>query len=146
MVRKCFIREDCECCLDDKMTRLPFPKQAGEQSKVTLDLVHTDLCGALRSIYQDRIQEFVHMGETCFGSTPAIIRLDLGEEYKSKWLGRVYREKRNTFQYTAANIPQQNGIAEHKNRTLVKVARCMLLDAGKEIRFRAEAINFVIFL
>nr|GFA49627.1 putative ribonuclease H-like domain-containing protein [Tanacetum cinerariifolium] len=37
--------------------------------------------------------------------------------------------------------PQQNGIAERKNRTLIEVARTMLVDSLLPILFWAEAIN-----
>lgn len=45
------------------------------------------------------------------------------------------------MQYTAPYTPQQNGVAERKNRTLIEMARCMLLDADLPYTFWAEAVN-----
>nr|GFB40294.1 hypothetical protein [Tanacetum cinerariifolium] len=37
--------------------------------------------------------------------------------------------------------PQQNGVAERRNRTLIKAARTMLADAKLPVTFWAEAVN-----
>lgn len=94
----------------------------------------------------EKIQEFVQMAETRFGRPPAIIRSDSGGEYKSKKLGRYYRSKGITPQYTAAYSPQQNGMAERNNRTLVEMARCMLIEAKMDVLYWAEAINTVAYI
>nr|GEZ81594.1 putative ribonuclease H-like domain-containing protein [Tanacetum cinerariifolium] len=44
-------------------------------------------------------------------------------------------------EYNVARTPQQNGIAERKNRTLIKAARTMLTDSLLLIPFWAEAVN-----
>lgn len=46
-------------------------------------------------------------------------------------------KRRLTTTYT----PQQNGTAERKNRTLVEMARCMLIESGLPPCFWAEAIS-----
>lgn len=71
----------------------------------------------------EKIQEFVQMAETRFGKTPAIIRSDSGGEYKSKHLGRFYRNKGITPQYTQQHtVPSkmalQNGKTEHSLKWL----------------------------
>ncbi|KAI3717452.1 hypothetical protein L1987_69082 [Smallanthus sonchifolius] len=43
--------------------------------------------------------------------------------------------------YSAARTPQQNGVAERKNKTLIEVSRTMLVDSKLPIIFWAEAIN-----
>lgn len=94
----------------------------------------------------DRIEEYVEMVHTRFGKYPTAIRSDQGGEYKSKRLGRFYRSKGITPQFTAAYTPQQNGVAERKNRSLVEMGRCMLLDSGMGYRYWAEAINTAAYL
>lgn len=42
--------------------------------------------------------------------------------------------------------PQQNGVAERINRTLVKRGRCLLIDAELEKRFWAEAVNMAAYV
>lgn len=44
------------------------------------------------------------------------------------------------------HTPQQNGVAERANRTLVEMARSMLLHAGLDERFWAEAIKTASYL
>lgn len=39
------------------------------------------------------------------------------------------------------NTPQQNGVAERMNRTLLERARCMLSNAGLSKEFWAKAVN-----
>ncbi|KAG5874230.1 hypothetical protein JTB14_012843 [Gonioctena quinquepunctata] len=44
------------------------------------------------------------------------------------------------MQYTVPFCPQQNGVAERKNRYLMEMARCMLFDADLPNRFWGEAV------
>ena len=44
-------------------------------------------------------------------------------------------------QLTALGTPQQNGVAERRNRTLKEMANCMLQSKGLGLSFWAEAIN-----
>ncbi|GJS72909.1 ribonuclease H-like domain-containing protein [Tanacetum coccineum] len=44
-------------------------------------------------------------------------------------------------EYSVARTPQQNGVAERKNRTLIKAARTMLADSLLPTVFWAEAVN-----
>ncbi|GJV25377.1 ribonuclease H-like domain-containing protein [Tanacetum coccineum] len=47
----------------------------------------------------------------------------------------------NLREFSVARTPQQNGIAERKNRTLIEAARTMLADSLLPTTFWAEAIN-----
>ncbi|GKB87342.1 ribonuclease H-like domain-containing protein [Tanacetum coccineum] len=58
-----------------------------------------------------------------------IIRSDNGTEYKNKVMDDFCREKGIKREYSVARIPQQNGMAERKNRTLIEAARTMLADS-----------------
>nr|GFD05387.1 ribonuclease H-like domain-containing protein [Tanacetum cinerariifolium] len=44
-------------------------------------------------------------------------------------------------EFSVAKTPQQNGVAEKKNRTLIEAARTMLVDSKLPTTFRAEAVN-----
>ncbi|KAI3770718.1 hypothetical protein L6452_01860 [Arctium lappa] len=44
-------------------------------------------------------------------------------------------------QYSAPRTPQQNGVAERRNRTLIEAARSLLADSKLPITFWAEAVN-----
>ncbi len=42
---------------------------------------------------------------------------------------------------TIPKTPEQNGVAERLNRTLVEMARSMLLDGKLKLKFWAEAVQ-----
>ncbi|GJZ00454.1 putative ribonuclease H-like domain-containing protein [Tanacetum coccineum] len=44
-------------------------------------------------------------------------------------------------QFSVARTPQQNGVAERRNRTLIEAARTMLADSKLPTTFWAEAVN-----
>ncbi|GJU41029.1 ribonuclease H-like domain-containing protein [Tanacetum coccineum] len=55
---------------------------------------------------------------------------------------KLNRKKRNPeTEYSIARTPQQNGVAERKNRTLIEAARTMLADSLLPIQFWAEAVH-----
>nr|GEW95677.1 reverse transcriptase domain-containing protein [Tanacetum cinerariifolium] len=49
-------------------------------------------------------------------------------------------------EFSVARTPQQNGVAERKNRTLIEAARTMLVDSLLPILFWAEAINIAYYV
>ncbi|GJS81174.1 putative ribonuclease H-like domain-containing protein [Tanacetum coccineum] len=55
-----------------------------------------------------------------------IIRSDNGTEFKNHVMDEFCREKGIKREYSVARTPQQNGVAERKNRTLIEAARTML--------------------
>ncbi|KAD7478330.1 hypothetical protein E3N88_01466 [Mikania micrantha] len=70
-----------------------------------------------------------------------IIRSDQGTEFKNQVLNSFCESKGITRQFSAPRTPQQNGVAERRNRTLIEAARTMLSDAKLPITFWAEAVN-----
>lgn len=68
------------------------------------------------------------------------LRSDNGREYMGEFTGECKRS--GIIQQTSCvYTPQQNGVAERMNRTLVERAKCMLFDAGLGKELWAEAIN-----
>ncbi|GKA13057.1 putative ribonuclease H-like domain-containing protein, partial [Tanacetum coccineum] len=70
-----------------------------------------------------------------------IIRCDNGTEFKNKVMDDFCREKCIRREYSVARTPQQNGVAERRNRTLIKAARTMLADSKLPTTFWTEAVN-----
>nr|GEU63176.1 putative ribonuclease H-like domain-containing protein [Tanacetum cinerariifolium] len=70
-----------------------------------------------------------------------IIRSDNGTEFKNQDLNQFCRMKGINRGFSVARTPQQNGVAERKNKTLIKAARTMLADSLLPILFWAEAVN-----
>ncbi|GJS71564.1 putative ribonuclease H-like domain-containing protein [Tanacetum coccineum] len=70
-----------------------------------------------------------------------VIRSDNGTEFKNSIMNQFYEIKGIQREFSVARTPQQNGVAERKNRTLVKDARTMLVDSKLPTTFWAEAVN-----
>ncbi|KAI3762373.1 hypothetical protein L1987_52802 [Smallanthus sonchifolius] len=69
------------------------------------------------------------------------IRSDNGNEFKNNLMELFCLKKGIRHEFSAPYTPQQNGVAERKNRTLIETARTMLLDAMLPVSFWAEAVN-----
>nr|GEV34249.1 hypothetical protein [Tanacetum cinerariifolium] len=69
------------------------------------------------------------------------IRCDNGGEFKNKEMNDFCLQKGIKREFSNAKTPQQNGVAERRNTTLIEVARTMLVDAKLPVTFWAEAIN-----
>ncbi|GJV90897.1 putative ribonuclease H-like domain-containing protein [Tanacetum coccineum] len=70
-----------------------------------------------------------------------IIRCDNGTEFKNSEMNQFCQMKGIKREFSVARTPQQNGVAERKNRTLIEAARTMLADSLLPTTFWAEAIN-----
>nr|GFA44848.1 retrovirus-related Pol polyprotein from transposon TNT 1-94 [Tanacetum cinerariifolium] len=73
------------------------------------------------------------------------VRTDNGTEFKDKTLAKFFDEVGITQQFSATRTPQQNGVVERRNRTLVKAARIMLTFVNIPLFFWAEAIGTACF-
>ena len=69
------------------------------------------------------------------------IRSDNDTEFKNAVLNDFCADKGITRQYSAPRTPQQNGVVERKNRTLIEAARTMLSESKLPMYFWAEAVN-----
>nr|GEV23286.1 hypothetical protein [Tanacetum cinerariifolium] len=56
------------------------------------------------------------------------IRCDNGTEFKNRIMNEFCEIKGIRSEFSVARTPQQNGVAERKNRTLIEAARTMLAD------------------
>nr|GEZ34759.1 retrovirus-related Pol polyprotein from transposon TNT 1-94 [Tanacetum cinerariifolium] len=68
-----------------------------------------------------------------------------GTKFKNKTLAKFFDEVGITQQFSAARTPQQNGVVERRNRTLVEAARTMLTFANLPLFLWAEAIATAYF-
>ncbi|GKE96338.1 putative ribonuclease H-like domain-containing protein [Tanacetum coccineum] len=58
-----------------------------------------------------------------------VIRCDNGTEFKNREMNKFCEKKGILRQYSVARTPQQNGVAERRNMTLIEAARTMLADS-----------------
>nr|GEW68084.1 retrovirus-related Pol polyprotein from transposon TNT 1-94 [Tanacetum cinerariifolium] len=70
-----------------------------------------------------------------------IIRCDNGSEFKNKEMNEFCTKKGIKREFSNARTPQQNMVAERRNRTLIEAARTMLADAKLPVTFWAKAVN-----
>ncbi|GKD48239.1 putative ribonuclease H-like domain-containing protein [Tanacetum coccineum] len=68
-----------------------------------------------------------------------IIKCDNGTKFKNKKMNQFCEMKGIKRELSVARTPQQNGVAEKKNRTLIEAARTMLADSKLPTTFWAEA-------
>ncbi|GJT41306.1 ribonuclease H-like domain-containing protein [Tanacetum coccineum] len=62
-------------------------------------------------------------------------------KFKNHAMNEFCAKKGIKMEFSVARTPQQNGVAERKNRTLIEAARTMLGDSLLPIPFWAEAVN-----
>ena len=75
-----------------------------------------------------------------------VIRSDNGTKDTFEKFNKFCEDAGIEHQLTAPYTPQQNGVVERKNRTLMEMARSLLCDKGLPKKFWAEAVNTVVFL
>ncbi|GJW84603.1 putative ribonuclease H-like domain-containing protein, partial [Tanacetum coccineum] len=70
-----------------------------------------------------------------------VIRCDNGTEFKNKEMNQFCEIKGILRQFSVARTPQQNRVAERRNKTLIEAAKTMLADSKLLTTFWAEADN-----
>nr|GEW92731.1 ribonuclease H-like domain-containing protein [Tanacetum cinerariifolium] len=69
------------------------------------------------------------------------LKCDNGTEFKNSVMNRFYDMKGIKREFSIARTPQQNGVAERKNITLIEAARTMIVDSKLLTTFWAKVIN-----
>ena len=167
--KKCSCSDQCEACIQGKLSRKSFPKQANKVDQV-LSVVVSDVCGPMpvlsihkfryvitftdissgyteikflkeKSEVPDKVIEYIERIKVQFDRKPKIFRTDRGTEYTNERLQQYLRREGIVFQSTCGYSPEQNGISERKNRTLIEAARTMLIESRLPQNLWPEAIN-----
>uniref|UniRef100_A0A2N9HS45 Integrase catalytic domain-containing protein n=1 Tax=Fagus sylvatica TaxID=28930 RepID=A0A2N9HS45_FAGSY len=157
----------CEHCLAGKSTRKPFGK--GVRATVPLELIHSDVCGPMnvrarhgasyfitfiddftcyghvylvshKSEALDCFRRFMNLVENQMERTIKTLRTDRGREYLSEQFRELCENKGIRRQLTIPGTPQQNGVAERRNRTLLDMVRSMMAQANLPISFWGDAL------
>ena len=161
--------ETCEGCIMGKHNRSPFPKKSSRVATKPLELIHTDVCGPMsiesiggsryfitfiddysrfvvtytmkrKNEALEKFKQYVAMAETKFGYKVIKTRNDNGGEYCSNIFADYLKERGTQDERTVPYTPEQNGIAERMNRTLMEKVRSMLYHSKLPLRFWAEAL------
>lgn len=167
-------KSSCTTCCEGKQCRLPF-KSTGQRSSDLLDIVHTDICGPMENVSLGGSRYFLlfvddysrmtfvyflrHKNEALkyfkiykahvenqTKKTIKVLRSDNGLEFCNKEFDDFLNNAGVIHQKTNPYTPQQNGLCERFNRTIVEKARCLLFDANLGKEFWGEATNTAVYL
>ncbi|GKE80699.1 retrovirus-related pol polyprotein from transposon TNT 1-94, partial [Tanacetum coccineum] len=148
----------CSTCAMGKSKKKPHKPKSEDTNQEKLYFLHMDLCGLmhvtsvngkkyilvivddysqftwvkfLRSKDEapDFIIKFLKMIQVRLQVTVRRIRTDNGTEFANQTLREYYEKIGISHETYVARSPQQNGIAERRNRTLIEAARTMLIYA-----------------
>ena len=164
----------CPACEMGKMKKSSHKSKPFPNTKSPLHLLHMDLCGPMRiqsingkkyvlvivddfSRYTwvfflrskdetpEQIINFLKVTQVNLQLPVRIIRSDNGTEFKNKTLDSYLISVGINHQFSATRTPQQNGVVERRNRTLVEAARTMLSHAKLPMFLWAEAVSTACF-
>ena len=91
-------------------------------------------------------QRFHKMVKTQYNAQIQVLRSDNGGEYNSFELKHFLEEQGIVHQTTCPDTPQQNGVAERKNRHLLEVVRASLFEANMPSSYWGEALTSAVYL
>ena len=84
----------------------------------------------------DKFKEYV-----AENGTPITLRTDNGAEYTSNKFKEFCRDSKIKQEFTVPETPQQNGVAERFNRTIVEMGRCLLIQAKLSKKYWVRALD-----
>jgi hypothetical protein len=94
-----------------------------------------------KSQTQETLKGFLRWAQNEFGLRIKKIRSNNGTEFKNSQIEGFLEDEGIKHESSSPYMPQQNGVVERKNRTLLDMARTMLDEYKTLDRFWAEAIN-----
>ncbi|GJQ68313.1 hypothetical protein Trydic_g16908 [Trypoxylus dichotomus] len=157
----------CDICCQGKLTRQPFPKKSDRETAL-LEIIHTDVCGPMRVESLSRTKCFVEFvddysrystvyfvrtkGEVLEKAKILInhvtnfrnrnvkcIQSDNGTEYTSSRFEDFLKERGISQRLTSPYFPEQNGVSERRNGTLLDMERCLMMQTELPSQVWAEA-------
>ncbi|CAL9007315.1 unnamed protein product [Prunus brigantina] len=161
----------CEGCMVGKQHHEPFPKESNWRATRILELVHSDICGPINPISNSNKRYFITFTDDFSRKTwiyfltekfEALVvfkkfkasveketgvfiralRTDRGGEFTSNDFVHFCEKNGIHRQLTAAYSPQQNGVAERKNHTIMNMVRSMLARMKVPKKYWPEAVNW----
>ncbi|KAH9715667.1 hypothetical protein KPL71_021147 [Citrus sinensis] len=131
----------CEGCLLGKQFRKSFPKESNSRAQKPLKLINTD-----KSEVFEAFKKFKATVVKESGYQIKAMRSDRGGEFTSKEFLEFCEANEIRRPLTVPRSPQQNGVAERKNKTILNVAKSMLKSKRLPKEFWAEAVACTIYL
>ncbi|GKU93099.1 hypothetical protein SLEP1_g6727 [Rubroshorea leprosula] len=164
-----------ESCVYGKQHRDAFPKGKARRALKPAELIHANVCGPMNTLSLNKSRYFIifvddfsrltwvyfakekldafpifkkfkALVEKQSGCSIKVLRIDQGGEFVSVEFNRFCEDFDIKRQLTASYTPQQNGVAERKNRSLVEMAKSMLKAKGLPNSFWAKAIHTTAYI
>lgn len=169
------VEQICDGCMIAKQRCLPFPMQALYRTTEHLQLVHGDLCGPITPetlggkkyfllLVDDysrymwvtllcskdealaALKKIQKAAETERNLKLKALRTDRGGEFTSKEFVEYCDEHGIKHFLTAPYTPQDNGVVERRNQTVVGMARSLLKSLGVPAKFWRVAVCTAVYL
>lgn len=168
-------KEICSGCLLSKQTRTPFPSHTSFMAKQKLELIHGDLCRPIspptpsgnryflllvddysrkmwvfmlkqKSEALAAFKKFKMLVENEAMETIKVLRTDRGGEFTSNEFQTFCDDAGILRHLTAPYSPQQNGVVERRNRTVVAMTRSFLKEKDMPSTFWGEAVRHSVYI
>jgi len=163
-------KETCASCLLGKQVRRVSPQAPPYRATQKLELIHGDLCVLIAhkryvfvliddySRYMwsillkekgeafDKFKTFKMMVEQKLGTTIKTFRTDRGGEFLSQEFRTCCDSAGIQRHLTAPYTPQQNGVVERRNRTLMETTRSLLKHMSVPNYLWGEAVRYITYL
>ncbi|MCO5570135.1 hypothetical protein L7F22_023852 [Adiantum nelumboides] len=168
-IQACIAETKTQAIQDAELWHARFGHDGSVRGTRKLQLVHSDVCGPMRTPFVGNslyfvtfiddfsrfcwvyplkaksdvfaiFQHYVTMVENETGCKVQTLHIDRGGEYMSGAFKDFLGKKDIKHQCTMPYTPQQNGIAERKNKSLMEMARCLLKAKSLPHKLWMEAV------
>ncbi|CAH9135713.1 unnamed protein product [Cuscuta epithymum] len=165
----------CCVCEKGKSSKSSFNKDGVKRAKDKLELIHSDICGPMsveslngskyfllfiddysrttwcyflkqKSEVFNHFVAFKKAVEKEAGKVIKVFRTDNGGEFCSHQFESFLKDHGIVHQKTNPYTPQQNGVSERKNRSVMNMSRCLMFEKDLPKQFWAEAVNTAVYL
>ena len=158
---------ECRVCVASKITQFSFKEKQndlkigdefaadlGFVEKVIYLCITEVISGCTKTIllkYKSEaakeIMDYLNWVIQQFGYKIKVVRIDGGGEFVNETLKTYATDKGIQLKVTMPYTPQQNGVAERKNRTIKEMARAMIIDSGlHDSKYVADALLYATFI
>ncbi|GJT58316.1 integrase, catalytic region, zinc finger, CCHC-type containing protein [Tanacetum coccineum] len=131
----------CSVCAMGKSTKKPHKPKSEDTNQEKLYLLHMDLCGPMRvaSVNGKKYILVIVDDYSRFTWVKCLRSKDEAPDFIIKFL-KMIQKVGISHETSVARSPQQNGVVERRNRTLIEAARTMLIYAKAPLFLWAEAV------
>ncbi|WJX11696.1 Beta-galactosidase 8 [Trifolium repens] len=164
----------CDICILAKSHRVPY-LSSSNKSDTPFSLIHSDVWGPSPISTVSGIRWFVTFIDDCkrmtwlyvmrhkndvfnifrafhtliqtqFSAKIRVLRSDNGGEYVNQEFHHYFKTHGIVHETTCPQTPQQNGVAERKNRHILETARALLIDSHVPRHFWSDAVVTTVYL